>query len=520
VGTLKEDLLLPGVELRETHISWVFLTETEAWKVKKPVSLGFLDFGTPEKRRLACEAELRLNRRLSPEVYLGVLPVVRDESGRHRLGGDGAPVDWAVHMRRLPDSDRFDVRLSEGRLRSSDLERVAARLARFHRECGTGVEAARYGSVPAIRFNVQENFDQTKATIRDYLGAEQVEELESWQLRFLEEKAALFDERIRKGRVRDGHGDLRLEHLYFGDRGAIEVLDCIEFNDRLRFADVCADVVFLAMDLSWRGHVDLAEQFLACYASEADDFDLYPVVDFYESYRAFVRGKISSMVALDPEAGSGTRERAREEARRYFLLALASERRPLEPPMVIAVGGVIASGKSTIARNLALERSAPVVENDRTRKFLLGVEKTRALLEPAWQGSYSEELTDEVYRELLRRGGAVLASGRTVILDASFRSRAHRREARRLAETHGVPFLFLECRAPEALCRERLRSREGEPSVSDARAAIFDDFVRRWEPVDEIESAEHVVLDTSRSLEESLSAVRKSRAFSLNRCER
>jgi hypothetical protein len=519
MSTLKEDLLGPGVELRETHISWVFLTETEVWKIKKPVSLGFLDFGTPEKRRLACEAEVRLNRRLSPEVYLGVLPVDLDENGRHRLGGSGTPVDWAVHMRRLPDSERGDLRLSQGRLPSSDLSRVAARLARFHRECGVREEAARFGSVSAIRFNVQENFDQTRSTIRDYLGAEQVAELESWQLRFLEEKAALFEERIRKGRIRDGHGDLRLEHLYFDDRGTITVVDCIEFNDRFRFADVCADVVFLAMDLSWRGRVDLAEHFLACYAREADDFDLYPVVDFYESYRAFVRGKISSMVAADPEAGSGARERAREEARRYFLLALASERRPLQPPMVIAVGGVIASGKSTIAENLGLEMGAPVVENDRTRKFLLGVDKTRALLDPPWQGSYSEELTEEVYRELVRRGQAVLASGRAVVLDASFRSRAHRREARRLAETHGVPFLFVECRAPDALCRERLRSREEQPSVSDARAGLLDDFRSRWEPVLELGTAEHVVLDTSRPLEESLSAVRKSRAFSLNRCE-
>lgn len=249
-------------------------------------------------------------------------------------------------MKRLPDANRADERLSGGRLTAAHLERVAERLARFHRDCGFSEEAAGYGAVTAIRFNLQENFDQTMATISDYLSGEQVRKLESWQLRFLEERSSLFEERMRSDRVRDGHGDLRLEHLYLDDRGAVEIVDCIEFNERFRFADVCADVVFLAMDLAWHGRVDLAERFLAYYAREADDYDLYPLVDFYESYRAFVRGKIASMVATDEAMSQMARERAREEARRYYRLALASERRPLLPPTVIAVGGVIASGKS------------------------------------------------------------------------------------------------------------------------------------------------------------------------------
>jgi aminoglycoside phosphotransferase family enzyme/predicted kinase len=517
MGSLKDDLLGPGVELRETHISWVFLTPEDVFKVKKPVTLGFLDFGTEEKRRLACEAELRLNRRLSPDVYLGVVPIRLDEEGRHRIGGRGTTVDWAVHMKRLPDEDRADVRLARGGISVQELERIASLLAGFHRECASGEETRRYGSTSAIRFNVLENFEQTRETILEYLEPRQVSEVESWQLRFLEERADLFERRIETGRIRDGHGDLRLEHVYLSEQGEISILDCIEFNDRFRYADVCADVVFLAMDLAWHGRADRAEQLLAFYAREADDFELYSVVDFYESYRAFVRGKIASMVASDPEASFARRNRARAEARRYYLLALASERRAVEPPMLIAVGGLIASGKTTVARALGVELAAPVVENDRTRKAMLGVETTTPLLDAPWQGSYSDELTERTYSELFRRARSVLASGRAVVLDASFRSRAHRLEAKRLAAAEGVPFLFVECSAPETVCRERLRLREQGSSATDGRTEIFDAFRSRFEPVSELSNAEHVVVDTSRALEDCLKTIQAARAVSLGR---
>lgn len=514
MGTKADDLLLPGMELRETHISWVFLGSDQVFKVKKPVSLGFLDFSTSEKRRRACEAEVRLNRRLAPDVYRGVVPVILDASGRHRFGGEGDPVDWAVSMKRLPDSHRADVRLERGELTGDDIELVAERVARFHHECGPSEAARPFGTVETIRFNVLENFEQTSSTIHRYLDPERVKELEAWQLRFLEERRALFEERLRTGRIRDGHGDLRLEHVYLDDRREVTILDCIEFNDRFRFADVCTDVVFLAMDLAWHGRVDLAERFLARYAREAGDYDLYPLVDFYQSYRAFVRGKIASMTAGSPEASFEARERATAEARRYFLLALASERQGLVSPRVVAVGGLIASGKSTIADALGREMQAPVVDADRTRKELAGVAPEQPLPEGPWAGFYSPEFTRKVYSELCRRASAVLASGRPVILDASFRARAHRAEARRLARETGVPFLFVECRASEELCRKRLREREKTRSVSDGRIEVFGDFARSWELVDELDSSEHVVLDTSEPVAANLEKLARAIPFS------
>ncbi len=516
-GNVRQDLLRPEaygpeleareVSLVETHISWVFLLEHDVFKVKKPVDYGFLDFRTLAQRRRACEDEVRLNARLSPGVYLGVVPVRVGPDGRAYVGGTGPIiVDWAVHMRRLRDEDRADERLARGALSAAAVDAVARRIAQFHAGVGADPSRAHFGAPDTIAANLEENFAQTRECIDRYLPSSDAEELVRWQRAFLRGHQALFEERVRCGRVRDGHGDLRLEHVYLNDEG-ITILDCIEFNDRFRFADVCSDIAFLSMDLASHERVDLAERLLATYARESNDFDLYALVDFYESYRAFVRGKISVFAAEDPNASSWARARAAAEARRFFLLALSADRRPLLTPTVVAVGGVIASGKSTIAEHIAAEMNAPIIDADRTRKFMLGISPEQPVHDAAWTGAYDPAITERVYEEVLRRANVVIDSGRPVVIDASFRSTAMRDAARHLAMMHDVPFRFVECRAPADVCRARLSRRHG--GVSDGRAAIFDDFRARFEAVCELPPTEHVVLDTTRSIEESLAALRR-----------
>jgi len=348
-----------------------------------------------------------------------------------------------------------------------------------------------------IRRNVRENFEQTRSTISEYLDPAQAAEIEAWQLAMLEDESR-FKARIQARRVRDGHGDLRLEHVYFEPNETLAVIDCIEFNDRFRYGDVCADVAFLSMDLAWHGRVDLAERLLARYARESHDFGLYAVVDFYESYRAFVRGKIASFLATDPATSHFTRERAKHEARRYFMLALAYERPPLVPPRVIAVTGLIASGKSRTATLVGELLSAPVLSSDRTRKFLAGRAPDEALGNEPWSGAYSKEATAAVYAALFADAKTIVASGRPVVIDASFRTRAARAEARELASRAGVPFTLIECTAPRELLLERLRKRETRGThESDARTDLLEEFERRFEPIDELGAAEHVRLDTS-----------------------
>ena len=503
MATLKQDMLSQGMELRETHISSVFLTEDTVYKVKKPVQLGFLDFTDLQARKHFCETEVELNRRLAPKVYRGVRPVVRDASGTHHIvTQDAVPdgshiVDYAVEMQRLNDADAADQRLSAGKLDADALSRIAQRLATFHASARCDAETSRYGERALIEQNVIENFEQTRDSAPEFLSPEEIAAIETWQRQFLEREHARFEARIEAGRIRDGHGDLRLEHCYLGPGDEVQIIDCIEFNDRFRYGDVCADVAFLAMDLAWHERPDLSESFLASYARAADDYDLYTVVDFYESYRAYVRGKVSSMLAADPQAEQASRDHARATVRKYYLLAEACSREPLVKPRLFAVGGIIAAGKSTLANTLAALVHAPVIEADRTRKRLAGSDPQTPWHDAAFAGHYGPEQTRAVYDELLRRAELILRSGRSVILDASFRRRAHRQAAQALCSRLGCELSFIECTAPEAVCRQRLRERAQGPSVSDGRADIFDDFVRSYESVDELPHPQHVRIDTS-----------------------
>ncbi|HEY1957338.1 MAG TPA: AAA family ATPase [Polyangiaceae bacterium] len=480
-----------------THLSVVRVDEHDVWKRKRPLDLGFVDFRTVEARKAACEAEVELNARLAPDVYLGIVPIEEN----------GAIVDWAVHMRRLPDARRADVMLARGDLGHAAIERIAATLAVFHAHARSDAETARFGTRDAVAFNVEENFRQTEGFIGEYLSGDQARELRAYQRGVLRDREAAFDERVRRGRVRDGHGDLRLEHVYF-EHPRPTIIDCIEFSDRFRFADVCADVAFLSMDLAAQGRVDLAELFLARYARASNDYDLYELVDFYESYRATVRGKVAAILARDPSADDATRARAAREARRSFALAVAADRSTALRPSVVAVGGLIASGKSTVAELVASDTSAPILDADRTRKSMLGVAPTLPLPEKAWTGAYAPALTERVYAEVMRRADVVLRSGRPVVLDASFRSPALRRAARDLAARHRVPFRFVECRAPAEVCRERLAGRAREETVSDGRDEIWDAFAARWEPATDVPASEHIVLDTTRAEGETLANLR------------
>jgi uncharacterized protein len=499
-----------SAECVETHISRVFLTATEAWKVKKPVNLGFLDFRALADRKRACEAEILLNRRLAKGVYLDVSPVILGADGVHRVQGEGQIVDWAVRMRRLPEVWQADRRLARGDLSTEHIDAIAVRLARFHAEAAHDARVASFGLPLVIVESVLENFAQTGEVVNAYLTRAEATDLERWQTDFLARHRSLFEKRMRTGRIREGHGDLRLEHVYIDESGGLTILDCIEFNERFRFIDVCADIAFLSMDLAWHGRVDLSERLLATYAREADDYDLFSVIDFYESYRAYVRAKISTFLQSDSTLPWNVRARAAEEARRYFLLALSASRRALVAPALVAVGGVIASGKSTVAGWIASELGAPVVDADRTRKHMLGIEPMQHVNDGAWAGAYDQAFTERVYHEVMRRAEVVLASGRPVILDASFRSEAMRRDARALAARLGVPFKLVECKASASACRSRLEQRADCGSVSDGRLEVFDEFVARFEAMSELPASEHVVIDTSLSHEATLSSLRQA----------
>jgi aminoglycoside phosphotransferase family enzyme/predicted kinase len=488
---------LPGpparIEFLSTHGSLVFRTGTDVYKLKRPRDYGFFDYTTLPARRHFCDEELRLNRRTAPDVYLDVLPVFRDARG-HSLVRPGEIVDWAVHMRQLPDEASALSLLRAGRLGAAEIEAFAARLARFY------AQAAPAPADPAgLVRSVEENFTQCRAFVPRLLDGPTLEAVERGQRAWLAAHSA----RLAARPARDGHGDLRLEHVYLLEQGPV-IIDCIEFADRYRLGDPALDAAFLAMDLERCGHGALAELLLARLAYESDDYDAYPLLDGYESYRATVRCKVAGLVATDAATAPAAAARKAGEARAFLELARTLVERDgagPRPRAVVAVGGTIGSGKTTLAEALARRAGLPQVSADATRKHLAGLRHD----ECAGLEHYAPAFTAATQDELLRRAEQPLLAGRSAIVDTTFAHAALRARARALARRHGTGFLLVECRVPEALARQRLRARTG--GVSDAREDLLAASRASWEPVGGLASGEHLVVDTSGAVERGVDAV-------------
>lgn len=508
VPSMTEDLLRTSQQLRETHISWVFLHEDRVYKVKRPVDLGFVDFTSIEKRKAACDAEVALNRRFSPDAYLGVVPVTLDGDGAHHIDGSGEVVDWAVCMKRLPDEARVDSLLAAGSLGERAVDAIADHVAKMHGEARSDAATAAYGAAEQIEDNVRGNLGDRRPAVHAYLSEQEERLLLDRQLAFVEQHRGLFEERRKAGKVVEGHGDLKAEHFYV-DGSSVTVLDCAEFSERFRCSDVASDLAFLSMELRVNGRADLAERLLARYALVTSDYDLYRLVDFYEEYRATVRASVAAILAEDESAPEEFRKKARKDATQYFRFLLRRPA-PSRERLLLAVGGMIASGKSTISSRVSSLIDAPMVSSDRIRKSLVGVDAMTPLVEQPFLGVYGAEFSARVYDEVLRCARTVLECGRSVIVDASFRVRHHRDLARRLASDLGARFHMLECRVSEELTRERLRLRRRHPGVSDGRVELYDEFVARWEPMSELPPAEHHVIDTSSPVDDNVGEIRKA----------
>jgi hypothetical protein len=313
-----------GVELVQTHISWVFLTDGYAYKMKKPVDLGFLDFTTLRRRHYYLKQELTLNRRLCPTVYLSVVPITASGAGV-KVGGRGHPVEYLLKMVRLPQERMMDEVADRGELSREHLDRLVTVLVPFYRQAATGPPVNRYGEPGIITYNHEENFARIKSQVDDLLSRELFEEIRNFARGFLAHQRPLLRRRLKEGRIRDRHGDLHMANICLAN--GIYVFDCIEFNPRFRYGDVAADVAFLAMDLDFRGLTELSRYFAARFGAAASDVELFMILDFYKCYRACVRGKINALAAAEPEVPPEEQRRAREAARSYFALAGAYARK-------------------------------------------------------------------------------------------------------------------------------------------------------------------------------------------------
>ena len=324
IKTLMTPKALPdrteNISLVQTHISFVIVADDFVYKIKKPVDFGFLDFSTLDKREYYCNQEVDLNRRLSQDLYIGVLPVIFDGES-YKIGGEGRGeiIEYTVKMKRIPDEMLMKSLFEKGTLKNDHLKEIARVLAEFHQSAGRSDEIDKFGDPEMFKINSDENFQQTEKYIDITIREEDYEAIKNWTDRFYVKNRSLFLDRVKTGKIRDCHGDLHMEHICLTD--PVHVFDCIEFNDRFRYTDVLADIAFLLMDLEYHGGEDAADKIWKSYTALTDDISLDSLLIFYKVYRAYVRGKVNSFQIDDDQISKEKKEEAVEAAKKYFLLA-------------------------------------------------------------------------------------------------------------------------------------------------------------------------------------------------------
>lgn len=462
------------VIVRQTHISNVFIGGDVVYKVKKPVKLSFLDFSTVELRHHFCEEELRINQPWAPNVYLGVVPITRDVNGV-RFEGRGSIVDWAVKMRRLPESATMRSRLVDGSLQISELDRIARRIAALHHKAAPVEGELASSANAAFQRCWQDNWNFARQLDPDIIEPSVMERLLKLSKATMELYLATLKKRASNGWIREVHGDLRLEHVYyFPEQPAphdIVILDGIEFSPALRQIDTVADVAFLLMELSFVGRRELARHFADIYFAELADKTCREVLPIFTVYRSAIRAKVAAIFASESEIQQSDREKAVARSRSHWLWCLSEMEQPNRRPALVLVSGLPGTGKSTLSRMLANAGNFEILRSDVIRKEIFSNVDSTPL--------YSIDRTQRVYDECWIRADQRLRAGRRVIVDATFQSDANRQRFLQLAIDTGIRAVWLECTASENVARQRLEARQGD--ASDADWSVYKRVRQQWE---------------------------------------
>ncbi len=462
-----------GLRCIQTHISLIILTGDYAYKLKKPVNLGFLDFSSLAQRRHFCEEELRLNRRLAPQLYLCVIPI--GGSPLSPLPGSTEKVfEYAVKMRQFPQSAQLDNRLSAGVLTLHQLHAVADLVANFHKSAEVCKGA---GSAETVLVPFRDNLNVLQGSPGAWQTQPQLAALQRWLEVNQARLAEIFESRRAEGFVRDGHGDLHLRNLAWIDGEAV-AFDCIEFDPELRRIDVMNDIAFAVMDLHFRQKPQYALQLLNRYLETSGDYAGLVTMDFYLAYRATVRAKIDAIRA-DQEADDLAVADCWAAVRSHLALAEWFVRK--RTPMLIITRGMSGSGKSHCSAQLLGCLDAIRIRSDVERKRLAGLSAQDKAGENWGEGLYSAQNTVATYQRLADLAEVIIAAGRTVIVDATFAKTSERTRFQALAQQLKVPFRILEFSAPPELLRERVQCRSGDPS--DANLSVLENQLKRWRPL-------------------------------------
>ncbi len=457
--------------LRETHISWVILCKEFAYKIKKPVNFGFLDFSSLELRRHYCEEEVRLNRRFAPELYLAVVPITQDPQGP-RIEGDGPPIDYAVKMRRFDDERVLAAIAERDGLDPALLRALARELARVHQDlpvCRPDPDSNEPGTPAALQAAIEQNFQQIRNYALPQEQVQQLQEIQNWsQRRYLEVLPTML-QRLRDGTVIDGHGDAHLGNIALVD-GAVRLFDCIEFNASFRIMDSISEIAFLTMDMDARGYNEASHGVLTDYLEYSGDFAGLRLLGLYRCYFAMVRAKVN-LLREPLQRTPITATDGYLEFLRYLALAQTC---PQPMRLFLAIThGVSGSGKSTVAGALVARSGAVRIRSDVERKRLAGmVPEQRS--EPRERDSlYSAAMSRKTFSRLEELASVIIGAGFPVVVDATFLHRSTRDRFHQLARTLSVPFVIVDCTARPEQLRQRL-IRRGASDASEADVAVLE----------------------------------------------
>jgi aminoglycoside phosphotransferase family enzyme/predicted kinase len=465
-----------SVKLIQTHISYVALTGSYAYKIKKPVNFGFLDFSTLDKRHYYCEEELRLNKRLCPDMYLNVLPITQKDKTLE-LNGEGIIVEYAIQMKEFPQDCIMTNLLQKGKISEDTIDRLCDILVKFYQSQHPSESVQRYGQLPAVKQNIDENFDQTKPMIDITIPKQLFFSIRGIVERFFQGKKEVFDQRIHQKRIYECHGDLHSGNIALVDE-KIYVFDCIEFNDRFRFCDAASDVGFLAMDLDFQNYPYLSSYFITKYIEKSKDRSIYSVLNFYKSYRAFVRGKVLGFQLNDPHIDQGTKNNVLHTAKKYFELSeyytkLFSLDLQKHPPLLFLVVGLSGTGKSTVASKIAVDYHGVLINTDVVRKESAGINRYERHHDSLNTGLYDPQKIDDTYEHVIQQAETNLQKGDNVVLDATFQKKKYRQLAYELAGRQHAMIIIIQCVCPDDVVKKRMDIRLQKKSVSDARWEIY-----------------------------------------------
>jgi len=492
-GLMKSESFNPPVkhpQLIETHISWVIIAEPYAYKIKKSINLGFLDFSTLEKRLHFCNEELRLNQRLAPHIYLSVIPITGTVQEPH-WDGTGTPIEYAIKMIAFPQETQLDRLLSKGLLTPEKVDVLAGHIAHFHTHTDRADKDSEYGEPQIICQPVKENFQQIRTRVKNVSILQSLDKLEEWSRTTSKSLQQLFTARKANGFIRECHGDLHLRNIAWVDDKPL-LFDCIEFSPILRWIDVISDVAFLVMDLQDRKQPEMAQRFLNKYLEFTGDYTALPILRYYLTYRAMVRAKIDVIRANQDGISSSEKSEAEEDFHQYLQLALQY----IQPnkPQIIITRGLSASGKSTVSQALLEHIGAIRIRSDVERKRLHGIQPQETENLEIDKGMYSREATERTYTKLTELAGQIIDAGYTVIVDGVFSHSQQRQLFRSLAAKRNVPFTVLECTASIETLRKRITERTG--GVSDANLAVLESQFAKWKPLQDHELDNTLTIDT------------------------